>query len=170
MMGLRYEEATPMALDMLREIKSKSFGELKNAKIKLLFDLKKRKSGGRIVLSRIMRTNDLIRHLTQDEAGVMEGYDYIITLDKKCWDNIPDQDRIRILRHELRHTYYDIESDNDPYKLVTHSVTDFYEEIEINQDDPRWRERVGTLTEDIYEQEKEARQDKKQKKKGMEAE
>jgi hypothetical protein len=164
-MGLRYEEATPMVLDMLKELKAKDFSELKNAKIKVLFDLKKRKSGGQIILGKIMKTNDLIRLLTKDEVEVIEGYDYIITLDKKCWDNIPDDDRVRILRHELRHTHFDIESENDPYKLVSHSISDFYEEVEANQKDPRWRERVGTLAEDIYEQEKEAQAEKKTKKK-----
>jgi hypothetical protein len=153
-MGLRYEEATPMVLDMLNDLKAKDFKELKNAKIKVLFDLKKRKSGGMIVLGRIMKTNDLIRLLTKDEIEVIEGYDYIITLDKKCWDNVPDEDRKRILRHELRHTHFDIESETDPYKLVSHSISDFYEEVEANQADPRWRERVSTLTEDMYEQEK----------------
>ncbi len=164
-MGLRYEEATPMVLKMLKDLKANDFKELKNAKIKVLFDLKKRKSGGRIVLGRIMKTNDLIRLFTKDETEAIEGYDYIITLDKKCWDNIPDEDRKRILRHELRHAYFDIESETDPYKLVSHSVSDFYEEVEANQDDPRWRERVGTLTEDIYEQEKEARIEKRKKRK-----
>jgi hypothetical protein len=164
-MGLRYEEATPMVLNMLKELKAKDFSELKNAKIKVLFDLKKRKSGGQIILGKIMKTNDLIRLLTKDEVEVIEGYDYIITLDKKCWDNIPDEDRVRILRHELRHTHFDIESENDPYKLVSHSISDFYEEVETNQKDPRWRERVGTLAEDIYEQEKEAQAEKKKKKK-----
>jgi predicted metallopeptidase len=164
-MGLRYEEVTEMVLHMLKEVKTGGFPELKNAKIKVLFDLKKRKSGGRIVLGRIMKTNDLIRHLTKDEVEVIEGYDYIITLDKKCWDNIPNEDRMRILRHELRHTYYDIEAEKDPYKLLSHSISDFYEEVELNQQDPRWRERVGILTEDIYEQEKEARTETKKKKK-----
>ena len=163
-MGLRYEEVTPMVLDMLKDVRSKFFGELKNAKIKVLFDLKKRKAGGRIVLGRIMRTNDLIRHLTKDEVEIMEGYDYIIVIDKKCWDNVTDADRARILRHELRHTFYDIEAEKDPYKLLTHSVSDFYEEIEMNQDDPRWRERVATLTEDIYEQEKEDKAEKRKRK------
>lgn len=163
-MGLRYEEATPMVLNMLKDLKTKDFKELKNAKIKVLFDLKKRKSGGRIVLGRIMKTNDLIRLLTKDEIEVIEGYDYIITLDKKCWESIPDEDRRRILRHELRHAYFDIESETDPYKLVSHSISDFYEEVEANQTDPRWRERVGTLTEDMYEQEKETRNEKRKKK------
>ncbi|HBA55841.1 putative metallopeptidase [Syntrophorhabdus aromaticivorans] len=163
-MGLRYEEVTESVLDMLREVRSQHFPELRNAKVKVLFDLKKRKSGGRIVLGRIMKTNDLIRHLTKDDIEVMEGYDYIITLDKTCWDHIPDEDRIRILRHELRHTFFDIDAENDPYKLLSHSISDFYEEVEMNQNDPRWRERVSTLTEDIYEQEKEARSEKRRKK------
>ena len=34
----------------------------------------------------------------------------------------------------------------------------------MNKNDPRWRERVATLTEDIYEQEKEARAEKKNNK------
>ena len=164
-MGLRYEEVSEKVMDMLKELRAKYFPELRNAKIKALFDLKKRKSGGRLVLARILKTNDLIRHLTKDEVEAIEGYDYIITLDKLCWDSIDDADRTRILRHELRHTLFDIESENDPYKLVSHSISDFYEEVELNKDDPRWRERVGTLVEDIYAQEKEAGANKKPKKK-----
>jgi hypothetical protein len=163
-MGLRYEEVSEKVVDMLKELRVKYFPELRNAKIKALFDLKKRKSGGRLVLARILKTNDLIRHLTKDEVEAIEGYDYIITLDKLCWDSIDDADRTRILRHELRHAFFDIESENDPYKLVTHSISDFYEEVELNKDDPRWRERVGMLVEDIYAQEKEAGANKKPKK------
>ncbi|PKN06306.1 MAG: hypothetical protein CVU72_05165 [Deltaproteobacteria bacterium HGW-Deltaproteobacteria-7] len=105
-----------------------------------------------------------MRHLTKDGVDIVEGYDYIITLDRKCWDNITDLDRVKILRHELRHTFFDIESDDNPYKLLNHSISDFYEEVDLNKNDPRWRERVATLTEDIYEQEKEARIEKKRKK------
>jgi hypothetical protein len=137
---------------------------LKNAKIKALFDIKKRKSGGMLVLARIMKTNDLLRHLTIDEAEAIEGYDYIIALDKTCWENIIRDDKVRILRHELRHAYFDIESEDNPYRLQNHSISDFYEEVEFNKDDPRWRERLAAVVEDIYEQKKEARQDKNKKK------
>ncbi|MEN6617206.1 MAG: putative metallopeptidase [Syntrophorhabdus sp.] len=163
-MAIRYDEVNDHVLDLLKEVRSQDFPELVNAKIKALFDLKKRKSGGLVVLARIMKTNDLMRHLTRNIPDLHEGYDYIITLDKKCWDNITDLDRVKILRHELRHTFFDIESEDNPYKLVNHSVSDFYEEVELNKVDPRWRERVATLTEDIYEQEKEARTEKKRKK------
>ena len=164
-MGLRYEEVTEEVKKLLGEVQAKHFPELKNAKIITLFDVKKRASGGRVVLGRIMRTNDLLRHLTKDEAVAIEGYDYIITLDKEGWNAIGDADRVRLLRHELRHTYYDIESESNPYRLLDHSITDFYEEVELNKDDPRWRERVATIVEDIYEQKKEDRKQERNKRK-----
>lgn len=160
-MGLRYDEVNEEALSVLKEVRSQSFSELRNAKIKMLFDLRKRKSGGMIVLARIMKTNDLLRRLTIEEADSVEGFDYIITIDKTCWDNIVREDKVRILRHELRHAVFDIESEDNPYKLQNHTISDFYEEMELNKDDPRWRERLAALTEDIYEQRKEERQDKK---------
>ena len=163
-MGLRYEEVTEEATRLLDEVETKYFPELRNAKIIMLFDLKKRSSGGRVVLGRIMRTNDLLRHLTKDEAEAIEGYDYIITLDKQAWDAIQREDRIRLLRHELRHAYFDIESETNPYRLIDHSITDFYEEVELNKDDPRWRERVATVVADIYEQQKEERKQERSKK------
>jgi hypothetical protein len=163
-MGLRYEEVTEDATRLLDEVETKYFPELRNAKIIMLFDLKKRMSGGRVVLGRIMRTNDLLRHLTKDEAEAIEGYDYIITLDKQAWDAIQREDKIRLLRHELRHAYFDIESETNPYRLIDHSITDFYEEVELNKDDPRWRERVATVVADIYEQQKEERKQEKSKK------
>ncbi len=162
-MGIRYEEVTDDVKRMLNEVQAAHFPELKNAKIIILFDCKKRQSGGRVVLGRIMKTNDLLRHLTKDESVAVEGCDYIITLDKKGWDAITDQDRIRLLRHELRHTFYDIESDTNPYRLLDHSISDFYEEVELNKDDPRWRERVATIVQDIYEQEREARRQERNK-------
>jgi hypothetical protein len=41
--------------------------------------------------------------------------------------------------------------------------------VELNKDDPRWRERVATIVEDIYEQKKEDRKqdrNKRNKRKG----
>ncbi len=92
------------------------------------------------MVGRILKSNDLVRHLTKN-AYAEEGYDFIITLDKKCWDHVTDEDRVKILRHELRHVSFDIEADDNPYKLVNHSILDFYEEVELNQADPRWRAR-----------------------------
>lgn len=167
-MGLRYDDVTDSVTDLLNQVQANYFPELNNAKIKALFDLKRRRSGGMIVLARILKTNDLLRHLTRDENGGFDGYDYIITIDKVCWDNSTEEDRRRLLRHELRHTFFDIESEKNPYKLVSHSISDFHEEVELNKDDPRWRDRVGALVESIYEQQKDsAPEGGKGKKRGL---
>ena len=120
-MPIRYDDA-PEVEPLLRRIRFEHFPELVNAKIRVLYDLRKRGSNGSVCLGRIIKANDLIRHLTTDEASRIEGYDYIITLDKVCWDNIGEVDRERIIRHELRHTFFDIESKSDPYKLVAHDI------------------------------------------------
>jgi hypothetical protein len=160
-MLLRYEDADDQVMSLVNRIVTRNFPELTNAKIKVLFDLRKRKSGGHMVLGRIMKTNDLLRHLTRDEVDILEGYDYIITLDKICWDSIGESDRTRIIRHELRHTYVDLDAETNPYRLQNHSILDFYEEVELNKDDPRWRERVADLAANIYEQKKDEVVDEK---------
>jgi hypothetical protein len=78
---------------------------------------------------------------------------------------VSERDRERILRHELRHTYFDIDTEDNPYRLVDHDITDFYAEIELNKDDPRWGQRCAALTADIYEQMKEAAKDNRKRKK-----
>lgn len=154
-MSTRYEDA-PEAEPLLRKVRNDHFPELVNADILILFDLKKRGSKGMVVLARIMKANDLIRHLTTNEKSVAEGYDYIITIDKVFWDNTAEADRERVIRHELRHTFFDIDAEENPYKLIDHDITDFYAEVEMNRDDPRWRERCASLTKDIYDQMKES--------------
>ena len=151
--SIRYEEASTEFVNVFNEVRDRYFPELVNAKIKLLFDTKIRKKGGQIVLGRIQKSNDLIRKLTVTEARGNEGYDYVITLDKKAFDNVGHDDRVRIIRHELRHTHVDSEA-KKPYKLVDHDITDFVQEVSLNNDDPGWARRVSTLTSDIYEQER----------------
>jgi len=149
----RYEDAD--FHEMLHAIRAEHFPALRNAKIKVLYDLKKSVKAGVITLAKIVRPNDLIKHFTKDEARDMNGADYIIVVDKVCWTSIGDEDRARIIRHELQHAYFDIEAD-EPYKLVDHDVTDFHAEIIANQGDPKWRERCASLTSAIYAQMKES--------------
>lgn len=148
---IRYSDATNDVLELAREIIAEYLPELRNVKIKYLFDLKKRSSGGFSVLARCQRTNDLLKHFTIDESGNEEGYAYIIYVDKLLWDNIERADKVRILRHEFRHIFIDDESKN-PYKLTDHDVSDFREEIELNKDDSRWDQRLESLLVDLYDQ------------------
>ena len=169
-MALRYEEATDEVRRLLDKVMADHFGGLKNAKIAALFDTKKHMAGGQVMLSSIMKPNDVVRHFTRADAGSEEGYDYIVIIDKKAWEAIDDADRTRMLRHELRHTFYDIEAEDNPYKLIDHTVADFYEEIELNRDDPKWRQRVCALVADLYEQEKEEAKEGRGKRKGRRGE
>lgn len=162
---IRYEEVPEHVINLFNEVQTRHFPELRNAEIAILYDLKPVMKGGRIQLGQIRKPNDLIRHFTKDDAIAIDGYDYIIILDQVCFESVQKIDRERIIRHELRHAYYDIESEDNPYKLVDHSITDFYEEVELNREDPRWVERCARLTADIYEQRKEEAKDQKKRKK-----
>jgi len=148
---MRFEECTSDVAKITKEVIEKHFPELAGCNICLIFDKKKRMKGGNVVLASIQKPNEMLRFFTIDDAGgTGEGYDYVMRIDKNAWDNIDDIDKIRLVRHELRHTSVDFDSDN-PYKLRDHSINDFYSEVKLNEDDPRWGERVCAVTLSSYE-------------------
>jgi len=149
----RYEDVSQDVLDMVTEVRREWFPDLRNVKIKVLFDIKKKMSNGYMVLGRIQKTNDLLRYLTVDES-LNDGFDYIMYLDRMAFRWIEDNDKIRIIRHELRHIFIDIEA-NNPYKIIPHDIEDFAEEIEFNSDDVRWKSRVVEVALSQYENESE---------------
>lgn len=150
-MPIRFEDVPDNVVEQMNRIKRDVFPELSGARIKVLYDLKKRMSGGKIVLGRMQKTNDLLRHLTIDDANNEEGFDYIMYIDKTAFENIEESDRIRLIRHELQHCEVDLDSNSNPYKIRDHEISDFYDEIEYNKDDPRWAERCVAVAESIYE-------------------
>jgi hypothetical protein len=149
---MRFDNGSEESYEIMRNLIEENFPELAGCRIKILFDNKKRMSGGKIVLGSIQKPNELTRFFMAPEAGDEEGFDYVIRLDKKCWDLIELEDKIRIIRHELRHTDVDFDS-TTPYKVRGHTIEDFYSEVNLNQDDPRWAQRVAESTMAAYEQE-----------------
>lgn len=148
---MRFEDCTADVAEIMKKMIEKHFPELISCNICLLFDKKKRMKGGNIVLASIQKPNEMLRFFTIDEAGgTGEGYEYVIRIDKNAWENIEKIDKERLVRHELRHTSVDFDA-NDPYKIRDHSITDFYSEVKLNEDDPRWVERVGAVTLSVYE-------------------
>jgi len=99
----------------------------------------------------MQKTNDLLRHLTSDEANTEDGYDYILYIDKVTYDNIDFEDKVRLIRHQFSHCEVDMDSNSSPYKLKGHETEDFYNEIEYNKEDPRWMERCTEVAASIYE-------------------
>jgi len=148
----RFEDASKETVDFVNVVRKEVFPELASANIKVLYDIKKRTSGGKMVLGRMQKTNDLLRHLTIEDAKDEEGFDYILYIDKAVYDNVDEEDKVRLVRHELQHCDVDLDSNTNPYKLRGHEISDFYDEIEFNKNDPRWLQRCATVGLSIYEE------------------
>jgi len=152
---MKYEEV-PESIDLLYDkIKKHHFPYLANAKILFLISKKKMMKKGNIVLGKILKPSDLVKYLSRNEAPD-DGYDYIMYLDSRLVHHCEESDIERVLRHELRHIFFDSDSKN-PYKLIDHDFSDFYDEVELNKDDPNWANRVSKTVSLIYEQEKDQR-------------
>jgi predicted metallopeptidase len=142
-MSNRYEDVTEDVKDILKQVREDHFPELAGAEIMCIFDTKKKLAKGKLELASIRSTNDLQKYLTNEITE--EECDYIIRIDKTAWNIASQIDKVRIIRHELRHTLVDPEKE-DSWKLRGHSIEDFYSEIRLNEDHPRWaQELVGRV-------------------------
>ena len=149
---MKYDDVPDSIYEMYEKLKVNHFPELANAKMLLLINKKKMMKKGSIVLGKIVKPSDLVKYLSRNEAPD-DGYDYIILLDSNLIKHCEESDIERVLRHELRHTFFDSDS-KSPYKLVDHDFSDFYDEVELNKDDPTWAKRVSQTVSLIYHQEK----------------
>lgn len=147
----RYLEADEALVEMFLRVLEKNFPLYQNFNFKLIYDTKKRLSKGKLIFASIELASEKIKFFSKDNVAV-EGYDYILTMDRKAWELANDTDRERLIRHELRHVFVE---DSGKLKIVGHDVEDFREEIKLNADDPDWAFRLGVLVSDVYEQEKE---------------
>jgi hypothetical protein len=153
----RFTEINDNVVETFIKIMETRFPYLSQLKIKLIFDTKRRIKEGKIVLAATELASEKIKYFSKDDVAI-EGYDVVIIFDMKAWELANSADRERIMSHELRHIFID---DKDKIKLLPHDVSDFRAEMQLNVEDPDWAFRLATLTNDIYEQEKEmARQSK----------
>lgn len=146
----RYYEADQEIYALMDSLIDEHFGLLRNAKIKILMDTKPKinKLTGRVNFASIKTTNEVEKFLTMDGQN-LEGFDYIMFIGELVWSLAEDQDKTRIVRHELRHCFMD---EKGNYKVIPHEVEDFFIEIELNQDDPRWGQKLGEIVRIRYEQ------------------
>ena len=149
---IKYEDVPDIIQELYDKIKNKYFPYLANAKILFLLNKNKMLKKGSIVLGKIVKPSPLVKYLSRNEAPE-DGYDYIILLDSKLVNHCEEMDIERVLRHELRHIFFDSDSKN-PYKLIDHDFSDFYDEVELNKDEPNWANRLSKTVFLIYEQEK----------------
>ena len=149
---MKYDDVPDSITQLYEDLKKKHFPYLANAKILLLANKKKMVKKGNIVLGKIVKPSDLVRYLSRNEAPD-DGYDFVVLLDHKLLQHCEEADIERVLRHELRHIFFESDSKN-PYHLIDHDFNDFYDEVELNKDDPAWCKRVARTVALIYEQEK----------------
>ena len=131
---MKYEDVPEMIYEMYERLKGQYFPQLANAKMLFLINKKKMMKRGSIVLGKMVKPSDLVKYLSRNEAPE-DGYDYIMLLDSRLIKHCEESDIERVLRHELRHTFFDSDS-KSTYKLVDHDFSDFYDEVELNKDDP----------------------------------
>ena len=146
---IRYEEVTEHCMQLVNQVINQYFPDLSSVKIKFLFNTKKCSRGGRLVLGKCQKPNDLAKHFSLPEAKNEDGYQYVITIDKIAYDNSEDIDRLRLLRHELRHVLV-IRDEDTKYKIEPHNIEDFVEEVQLNADNPDWARRVGEIAKKLY--------------------
>lgn len=146
---MRFMDANENELKLFNKIKEEYFPELCNCRIKVLMDTKKKMSKGEMVFGSIKKASEVEKYLTSDNVND-EGYDFMLMLDGNVFDNIAEADKEKIIRHELRHIFFDSDAKN-PYKIVGHDVEDFLAEIKLNADDPDWRSRVTEVAKSIYD-------------------
>jgi len=138
----RYEEVPDSFKIETIQVLEQFFPELRTVKIKLLFDTKKNFHGGKLVLGKCQKPNDLIKYFSVKESNNEEGYQVVVTFDKFACQFASEADRVRLIRHELRHIQYD--PDTGAITLLPHDFEDFIAEVELNKDDPDWGTRVAT--------------------------
>jgi hypothetical protein len=156
---MKYEHVPDHIIELYEKIRAEHFPHLGNAQILFLISKKKMMHKGSIALGKIARPSELVKFLSQEEAPE-HGYDYVMFLDGKLITHCEDRDIEKVLRHELRHTFFDSDSLTNPYKLVDHDFSDFYAEVELNKDDPTWAQRVSHTVSLIYDQEKDQKDEK----------
>lgn len=149
---IRFQECPDhIFLLMNKIIKKENMFYLEDAKILIILDTKKRMSRKKIVLGRIMKTNDMLRFLSIEQNDLLAGYDYIMLLDKAATDMAGPEYLEKLVRHELRHCVYDDTKEN-PWGIRAHDIEDFYNEVELNKDDPEWAQKLAMKVHGHYAQ------------------
>jgi len=145
----KFEDVPENVEQMMNEIIKDSFPTLLNAKIKMLFLMNKKTSGGNMILGTMNKATPRENYLTSTDTRD-DGVNYIMMLDGNVFPSLDVEDQKRVIRHELNHAHIDLEA-KDPYKIVGHEIEDFFKEVEYNKEEPRWKDRVFAIAEQIYE-------------------
>jgi hypothetical protein len=149
----RFQEADQSVYDLMEDLMIERMPHLREIHIKILMDSKAKidKLRGAMVFASIKTTNHVEQFLSKD-GHHLGGFDYIMFIHELPWELASDEDKKRIISHELRHCFID---EKGKCKTVKHDIEDFYAEVELNQDDQAWGSTLSTIAMAKYEQMKE---------------
>ena len=141
----RYYHAEKSVYEVMEGLiyEDERFPELRAANVKIIMDTRPKidKLSQKLEFASIKTTNQVERYLTKTGEAT-EGFDYFIFINEIVWELASATDRKRIMSHELQHTFL---NDKGDYKLIKHDIEDFYAEVELNKEDPMWRQSLGTV-------------------------
>lgn len=133
----QFRKADSTVYSVFLDMIEKTFPELTGYSFGLLYREKIKKSKGGVVLAEVCRPGKLLSYFAKNDAG--KPFDFLIVVDEMVWVCASEKDRIRIMRHELRHIHI---SDKGAIMLRGHDFQDFYVEVDLNADDPSWAQKL----------------------------
>ena len=155
-MATIYEQVDDKTSEKIQAVLDKYFPEFADeVRVTALWDTRTKKKK---FIAKICKSNDMLRFFTADESRADDGYDYVIVFDRFAYrlEGLTDEDRTRIIRHELRHIWYnpDKTKRKQQYKLCKHNCEDFYEEIELNTQEgaPRAMQMIKEVVASAYDE------------------
>ncbi len=139
-MSGRYDDAPRFVKTMTKQLIKKHFPAMQNFNTKIVVDTKGMKSKGRRIFGKLKKADDLNKFLSKSEENQFQGYHFVMILDAILVESQPKSDTKRVVFHELNHGGMD---DKGKPIIIDHDFEGFYAEIDYNQDDPKWKERLS---------------------------
>jgi hypothetical protein len=149
-----FRKADNSVYQVFLEIIEEYFPALSSFSFGLLFREKLKKSRGGVILAEVCLPSKLLSYYAKNDEG--NPYDFLVIFDEMAWSCGKVLDRVRIMRHELRHIFI---SEKGKPMMVGHDFEDFHAEVELNIDDPSWGSNLAEVIVAAYKQIKEGGKD-----------
>ena len=122
---------------------------IKDANVRFIYYSKLRRSRGKEVYAFVKKPSDFESYLDSRTAG--EPSNYFMFIDYYLWNNLPDEYKERLMRHEVRHFDIDFNKDGDMvFGLKDHDFADFEVDMDIESKpggDPKWHSTLAEISE-----------------------
>jgi hypothetical protein len=149
-----FRKADNSVYQVFLEIIEEYFPALSSFSFGLLFREKLKKSRGGVILAEVCLPSKLLSYYAKNEEG--NPYDFLVIFDEMAWACGKIPDRVKIMRHELRHIFI---SEKGKPMMIGHDFEDFYKEVELNIDDPSWGSNLAEVIVAAYKQIKDGGKD-----------